>query len=280
VIGLWLCNASDVQTVSWCRLVSLIAVIGLQIFALRHVLMSGWPRLKDYWRLLRHGLKLHPPHVADSIQVCLDPMLVAFLLTDEDMGYYAAAISVARIQFGMGMAYVDALFVKVSEQTEHAAAVRVLTNLIRKSQFYLILTTACVMIATPGVITILFGRAFAPAIPAALFLELATGLAALAMVVDQGMRSLGHASVCTIGYFVGITVVAGAGCLWVKEGGIEAMAQIKLFAAFLVLCVQIGCLAFLEKIPLRQFWGLHPEMVDEGMSIITSRLRRPACEEV
>ena len=177
VVGVWFFDMADVYTVSWCRLISLILVIGVQIYGLRFVLRDQWPRLEDYWRLLRHGLKLHPPHVADSIQVCLDPLLVVFLLPTEAMGLYAAAISVARIQLGMGMAYTDALFVKVSEQTDHESAVRVLLNLIRRAQFYLILTAAGVMLATPWVIDILFGRAFAGAIPAAIVLEMATGVA-------------------------------------------------------------------------------------------------------
>jgi O-antigen/teichoic acid export membrane protein len=272
VCGAWFFNVADVQTVSWCRLVSLFLVIMVQLYGLRFVLRDRWPRFEEYWRLLRHGLKLHPPHVADSIQVCLDPLLVVFLLPTEAMGLYAAAINVARVQLGMGMAYTDALFVKVSEQTDHAAGVRVLLSLIRKAQFYLILTAAGVMLATPLVIDILFGRAFAPAIPAALVLEMATCIAALAMVIDQGMRSLGHASICTLGYLVGISVVALGGCLWVMSGGIVVMAEIKLLAAILVLFVQVSCLSYLEKIPLRQFWGLRPELIAEGWAMFKARV--------
>ncbi|HEX4142758.1 MAG TPA: oligosaccharide flippase family protein [Pirellulales bacterium] len=280
VAGVWFFHVADVQTVSWCRLLSLLLVITVQVYGLRFVLREGRSTVQDYSRLLRHGLKLHPPHVADSIQVCLDPLLVVLLLPIEDVGLYAAAISVARIQLGMGLAYTDALFVKVSEQTDHASGVRVLLGLIRRAQFYLILTTVGVMLATPWVIYILFGRAFAPAIPAALVLELATCVAALAMVIDQGMRSLGHASICTLGYLVGISVVATGGCLFVKSGGIVAMSEIKLVAAILVLLVQVSFLSFLEKIPLRQFWGLRLEMVTEGIAIFKARFGRSAVEEV
>jgi O-antigen/teichoic acid export membrane protein len=276
----WFFHAADVQTVSWCRLLSLLLVIAIQLYGLRFALRDRKSRFQDYSRLLRHGLKLHPPHVADSIQVCLDPLLVVLLLPIEDVGLYAAAISVARIQLGMGMAYTDALFVKVSEQKDHASAVRVLLSLIRRAQFYLILTTACVMLATPWVIDILFGRAFAPAIPAALVLEGATCIAALAMVVDQGMRSLGHASICTLGYLVGISVVATGGCLWVKSGGIVMMAEIKLLAAFLVLLVQFSFLSYLEKVPLRQFWGLRLDMAVEGFAMLKARFIHPADDDV
>ncbi|HTU25246.1 MAG TPA: oligosaccharide flippase family protein, partial [Pirellulales bacterium] len=238
-----------------------------------------WPRLEEYWRLLRHGLKLHPPHVADSIQVCLDPLLVASFLPIEAMGLYAAAINVARIQLGMGMAYTDALFVKVSEQKDHESGLRVLLSLIRKAQLYLIFTAAVVMLVTPFVIKILFGEAFAGAIPAAYFLEMATCVAALAMVIDQGMRSLGHASICTLGYLVGISVVAVGGWLWVKTGGIVVMGQIKLLAAILVLFVQVTCLAFLEKVPLRQFWGLRPDLMAEALNMLKQRLRLGASAE-
>ena len=280
VCGAWFFNVADVQTVSWCRLLSLLLVIAVQLYGLRFVLRDQRSTVQDYSRLLRHGLKLHPPHVADSIQVCLDPLLVVLLLPIEDVGLYAAAISVARIQLGMGMAYTDALFVKVSEQTDHAAGVRVLLSLIRRAQFYLILTTSGVMLATPWVIDILFGRAFAPAIPAALVLEMATCIAALAMVVDQGMRSLGHASICTLGYLVGISVVATGGCLFVQSGGIVEMARIKLVAAVLVLCVQFSFLSYLEKIPLRQFWGLRLDMIAEGLAILKARFDRSARDEV
>ncbi len=275
VFAAWFFHSANVQTVAWCRLVSLAVVILIQLYGLRMVLRDMWPSMEDFSRLVRHGLKLHPPHVFDSIQVCLDPLLVNYLLPFEDAGLYAAAISLARIQLGMGLAYIDALFVKVSEQTDHQSGVRVLLQLFRKAQFYLIVTTAVVMLATPWVMDILFGRPFAPAVPAALVLEMATAIAALALVVDQGMRSLGYASVGTVGYLIGISIVGTAGWLWVKDGGILVMAQIKLLAAFAVLIVQVSCLIYLERIPLRQFWGLSPEMLGEALAMIKSRLRRP-----
>jgi hypothetical protein len=96
------------------------------------------------------------------------------------------------------------------------------------------------------------------------------------MVVDQGMRSLGYASIGTLGYLVGISVVGAAGWLMVQTGGIVAMAQIKLVAAVLVLVVQVSCLAFVEKIPLSHFWGLRPDVLNEGWALLKTRFLRPA----
>jgi hypothetical protein len=43
--------------------------------------------------------------------------------------------------------------------------------------------------------------------------------------------------------------------------------------------VQVSFLSYLEKVPLREFWGLRLDMIVEGIAMLKARFGRPASDD-
>jgi O-antigen/teichoic acid export membrane protein len=166
------------------------------------------------WRpMLRYGLSSIAGSIPQILNVRLDQMIMVGMLAPGALGLYAIAASWSAALFPLVGAVGSVLFPRVAGQVGERERVASLSQGTRLGSVASLVAASIVLVATPFAIPLLFGTAFAPAIPAGLILVAAAGVAGLNGILQEGARGLGHPIV--ILWSEGLGVVVGVSFLLV-----------------------------------------------------------------
>jgi O-antigen/teichoic acid export membrane protein len=140
-------------------------------------------------------------------------MMVLKFWDDRTVGYYAVALTVA----GTGVAVLTntfhiILFPRIAGERDPAGQIKLLARGLRHGNFLIGTTSIALMVVTPWLVPLVFGRAFTPATLPALVLLVAGWPLASRQIIARCLRALGEsrssliAEAWALGLFV---IVAG-----------------------------------------------------------------------
>lgn len=214
---------------------SYLVVLGLLLFPVLYVVRQRVPGPfspdAHLWpSMLAYGLPLSMSAIPQMLNLRLDQMLMAALLSPGALGLYAVAVAWSSVTGPILSAIGTVLFPHVASRSTGGERI---TSMAGGIHLGLILTAVlCLPIFafTPVFIPLLFGTAFAPAVPAGLILVVAGGIATVNSFMEAGLLGLGYPKAVLWAEGIGLIVTGVALTLLLRPLGIVGAATASLLA--------------------------------------------------
>lgn len=135
------------------------------------MLRRGWFALRpdrgEARALLVYGVKAHAGEVLHSLRQKLDQAVVATLMAASELGLYAVALTVANGPLILVQTIANIAFPKISAEKTLDGKVEVFGRYLRLAMAVVVAVDVVLWALNGWLIPLLFGRAFAPAVPIA-----------------------------------------------------------------------------------------------------------------
>ena len=205
------------------------------------------PEVSRWGQMLRYGL----PSVASSLprmlNFRLDQMLMAAFLPAGTLGLYVVAVSWSSAVHPLPNALGAVLFPRVASQQIPEQRTEVFAQGSRLGVSVSATMALALMALTPFGIPLLFGAEFAAAIPAALVLAVAGAVAGVNLILEEGLRGLGHPASVMRAELGGLAVSAASLAILLGPLGIMGAALASLLG--------YGAVALLLVVAARRLTG-------------------------
>lgn len=261
LIVVWLTGQVTPAAVAAGYLVSLVAVGLITFCVLRHRVPGPYALETDLWPpMLRYGLPSALSALPQMLNLRLDQMLMAAFLPASLLGYYAIAVAwsavISPIMQGIGAV----LFPRVTIEDSSAEQIEVLGRGTRLGVLVAIVLSVVLLPVTPLGVRLIFGRAYVPAVPAALILVIAGGISGVNLILEEGLRGLGHTKAVLWGESTGLVATALGLALLLRPLLINGAAIASLLGYGVTLVALMVWLARLTRRPWLFF--LYPVVAD------------------
>jgi O-antigen/teichoic acid export membrane protein len=192
VVFTWVDGLKDPRYLAAAYLVAQAALlIPMGMVAKRYIPGSFAPDARQFKPMLVYGAPCVASNFPLMLNLRLDQMLMAGLLSPGLLGLYVVAVTWSSAINPLMNAISSVLLPKIAGHEAEADRWSVFSRGSRLAALLALLTTPVLVAATPWGLTLLFGRSFQAAIPAALILVPAGAVAALNTVMEDGFRGLG-----------------------------------------------------------------------------------------
>jgi O-antigen/teichoic acid export membrane protein len=151
-----------------------------------------WPEVRTWGPMSRYGLPAVLSSVPLMLNLRLDQVLMASFLPAQALGLYVVAVAWSGIMNPLLAALGSVLLPRVAGQSSPEQSAVAFTQGSRMGVLLALVMMVACLIATPWCVPLVFGRAFAAAIPAALVLVVAGGVLGLNLTLEDGLRGLGY----------------------------------------------------------------------------------------
>jgi O-antigen/teichoic acid export membrane protein len=206
-----------------------IVMLGLLFFPIGYVVtrrIQGGLRLRvRLWvPMARYSLPSLLGTIPQLLTMRLDQILIAAILPSEALGFYVIAVAWGSSVSPLLSAVGTTLFPSVASQAGLSQQYYIFAQGSRLGVLLSITTAAMLMSCTPLAVPLLFGRAFAPAIPSGFVLVLAGGIAGINMIMEEGIRGLGYPTSVLRAECAGLVILVIALILLLRPFGILGAA--------------------------------------------------------
>jgi len=206
----------------------------------RRILGPFRPNPSKWGELLRYGLPCMFTAMPQLLNLRLDQMLMATLLPPRNLGLYVVAVAWSNGLRPLLSALGTVLFPKVASLSEESARKETLAQGVRLGVVAAGAVAVLIMAVTPIFIPLLFGRDFTAAVPAALVLVAASAVLSFNIVLEEGLRGLGHPKAVMWAELLGLIVTGALLALLLRPLGIMGAAIASLSAYSIVaICLLI-----------------------------------------
>jgi O-antigen/teichoic acid export membrane protein len=241
IFGLWVLGRLSVGAVVLCNLLTQIMATAIRAGLAWKYLIPGRVLFSSAGKeILRQGVRFHLPALAGLLLSKADMFLLIRLVSDQDIGYYSVAMTIAMVQISMSTSIVQVAFPRVAasqtSESLHQSA-QVLLRQFRLAQPLVLGMGALMALLAPFVVRFLYGSQFLPALPIALILVGAMALWGLSNLVDNGLRGMGHGMPGVQANGVGLMALLVSGLLFTRTYGAGGMAIAVLLAQACVLVI-------------------------------------------
>jgi O-antigen/teichoic acid export membrane protein len=227
---LWAMGAVTVWNVTVGLLVANTCTALLAVIAILHRYRVRWTLdLGLIRRIFGFGLRSHVGSVSSILNQRADQMLMAVLITPEQMGWYVVAVNVSSLARLPSGAFAILTFPKVAGAT--SAEQRRLTGLYSRLNAMTSFSTGLVlMLLLPFLISLVYGDAYTPSIMPAEILVVASIVVAIGQAWASSLRGLGRPSEPAKAELISLVVTVVGLALLLGSLGIVGAALTSLVA--------------------------------------------------
>ncbi len=187
------CGFNDVRVIAGTYLTLFSALLIPIVTVVKRRVPGGFaPDLKGFKPMLAYGLPCLASGFPIILNLRLDQMLMAALLSPAALGLYVVAVAWSGAINPLMNAIGAVLFPKVAEHGENVDRLRIFTHGSRFAALLALITAPVLAALTPFGLVLLFGQKFRSAVPAALILVPAGAVAAFNFVIEEGFRGFGE----------------------------------------------------------------------------------------
>ncbi len=209
LIVAWLTGQATPAAVAAGYLISLVTVGLITFYVLKHRVPGPYALKPELWpSMLRYGLPSALSALPQTLNLRLDQMLMAAFLPASLLGYYSIAVAWSAAVSPMMQGIGAVLFPRVANENSTAEQIEVLGRGTRLGVLVAIVLSVIVLLVTPLGVRLIFGRAYVPAVPAALILVIAGGISGINLILEEGLRGLGHTKAVLWGESTGLVATA------------------------------------------------------------------------
>ena len=195
------------------------------------------------WKpMLAFGLPTALASVPGILNLRLDQMVMASTLSPERLGLYATAVAWASAVQPLAAAVGTVLFPRVATERDSENRAARLQEGVRLGVLVAGSLGIVIAIATPVALPIAFGPTFAPVVPVAMVLVLASSIWSVNGVLEEGLRGLGRPRYVLLAQTLGIVLIIPALVLLLPAFGImgAAIASVVAYAAVMVMLTSLA----------------------------------------
>lgn len=220
--GAWLWGMKNPVRIALGYIAVLACIVVPTVWIAATLVPPGWsPSAKLAKPMLRYGIPLAGAAIPQTLNLRLDQILIGAFLPPYQLGLYVAAVAWSTAVFLMPNAIGNVLFPKIASS---AASPVQRAELLAQGVRIGILTSGTVGIfllaLTPYAIPLLFGRAFAAAVPVAYILIVAAMICGLNIIFEESLRGLGDTQGVFWGEGCGLAITVLSLVLLLKPLGI------------------------------------------------------------
>ena len=193
--ALWLVAAVSVTTLVWAIWAGSAVTVAVRLFLLRNHVRAGLD-LGEVRALLALGGRFHAGAVLALLAGQADRMLLLLTFDDATVGQYVAAWTFASSGLATATHAVAFVLLPVLAAERDRSRARALLAIgLRRTALFLYLGVPASLAVTPFFLPLLFGAAFAEAVPAAILLLLAIVPLTLRQTIVRCLRAFAEARV-------------------------------------------------------------------------------------
>ena len=206
VIGLtWVLGMVTVGTISLFYLAAMFCVACVfVVLALRRVSPPHQPERARLPALLRYGLPTCLAAVPQQLNLRLDQLLMATFLPADTLGLYVVAVAWSGAFSALLTSVSQVVFPRLAATHAQQVQAETLYRTLRLCVLSAAMLAVVLLALTPLVLPVLFGVVFMSAVPAALVLVVAAGVASLNQVASEGLRGIGAPKLPMVAEFIGL----------------------------------------------------------------------------
>jgi len=269
ILFLWASDAVSVDSLAYAILGAGLSTVLWGPWVRRRELMTV-PAVSEIRTLLALGARFHVGAVLALLAGQADRMLLLLLFDDATIGQYVVAWTFASSGLATVTHAVSFVLLPVlAAEPDRARARALLTTGLRRTALFLYLGVAASLAVTPLLLPLLFGAAFADAVPAAMLLLLATVPLTLRQTVVRCLRAFAEARIAAtseLAALLAFLLLAGP-LAWAFGANGIAAATIGGNLAGLVLCARH--LARAHGIAASAWLAPGPTMLGDGWTLLT-----------
>ncbi len=213
-------------------------------YLLPYVPITGWalyrglslyrPKLQairaSFRRLLHYGAGSYGIDLMGNLILYVDQIMLIGLLAPEALGLYVVAVSLSRMVNVFSSSIIMVLFPKASGLEEQEAALLSL-RVYKLSTAIALIGASAIVLAAPLVIRLLYGGAFAEAIPVFRLLLMDVVIGGSVFVLGQAFMAAGKPSVMAISQAIGIAIIVPLLYILVPQYGLMGAGVTMLIAS-------------------------------------------------
>jgi O-antigen/teichoic acid export membrane protein len=264
---LWLVDAVSVASLVWASWLGAALTVGGRLVLARSDLWVS-PSVSEFRALLALGTRFHAGAVLALLAGQADRMLLLLLFDDATIGHYVVAWTFASSGLATVTHAVSFVLLPVlAAEPDRTRARALLTTGLRRTALFLYLGVAASLAVTQLLLPLLFGAAFADAVPAAMLLLLATVPLTLRQTVVRCLRAFAEARIAVTSELATLLafLLLAAPLAWAFGANGIAAATIAGNLAGLVLCARH--LANAHGIAASAWLAPGPSMLGDGWSL-------------
>ena len=237
IVALWASIGPAVGGFASANVLAHLLAVGV---GLALVVRAGWLSFAPQWPVMRglfaYGIRVYVGDVLQALRLRLDQATVAIWLSSTDLGFYVVALTIANAPQIVSNTIAYVAFPKVSQAGSEGARWEVFGRYLRLALVASVAITLTLLVLAPFVIPLLFGQAFAPAVPICLVLLLGLVPYALKLMYMQALKAWDMPLAVSRAEIAGLVVAAVALLALVPIYGLlgaaTALVIAQIFTAF------------------------------------------------
>ncbi|MBL8837354.1 MAG: oligosaccharide flippase family protein [Alphaproteobacteria bacterium] len=204
------------------------------------VIRAGWfsiaPQLAVMRGLFAYGIRVYVGDVLQALRLRLDQATVALWLSSSELGFYVVALTIANAPQIVSSTIAYVAFPKISQAGSEGARREVFGRYLRLSLAASVAIALALLVLVPWAIPLLFGAAFAPAVPICAVLLVGLVPYTLKLMYMQALKAWDHPLAVSRAEIAGLVLAAIALLALVPTYGLigaaTALVIAQLFTAF------------------------------------------------
>lgn len=223
-----------------------------------------------------YGMKSYAGSIAGQINVRVDQLLMSAIVPPVELGLYVVALAVAGMLGPFYSALAIVVLPRVTLAEDPITAGRRLVHHLQLGTLVAVPATIVALAAMPFALPLVFGAAFAGAVPAAEILLVAGLFQGANLVLSNGLFGLGRPGLVAVAQWSAVIVATVLLLLLLPRlGGVgAAVALLCSYGGTMV--VQASFVARTTGVPRRAFWTLRWREVLPDLAAVERRWRGAA----
>jgi O-antigen/teichoic acid export membrane protein len=190
----------------------------------------GLPHLDQMWLLFRTGISHHTTAFAGVLFQNADRLICLAYFTHADLGRYAVALTLSGAGLGIVSSATSIVIFPKLAAASGTAQRQLARNALSASFLLALASNAVLALLAPVTLPLLFGTAFADAVPVAMLLCLAQIPASFVQVSTIALRAMGDWRAGPYAQLLALAVFAPLAILLVPRLGLDSIAVSLIFS--------------------------------------------------
>lgn len=221
--------------------------------------------------VLRRGWSYSQPELLGWALVRADSLILARLVSAEELGQYTVALTLATVQIMAANPVAQVCFQSITSSAEGPASMELLARQFRLFQVIFMVLAVLGTCIAPFVVPVIFGPLYQQSTRPMCLLIMAMGVWSCSQLLEGGMRGLDRGNLCTWANALGLLILLVLAKPSVGYLGITGMAALVLLGQIASMAAKLALLKWHDGFPMTDFWGFNLQTLME-LKVISRRL--------
>ena len=223
----------------------------VMVLVVRRVAGSFRPDFRELIPMLRYGIPALFGSIPSLLNLRLDQMVMVGNIIPEKLGLYVTAVGYSGITISITGALASMIVPDIAGIKDEAEKKRKMVRSVKLGSLISVGMVIFLAISSYWVIPFIYGEEFASVIPVAVILCVASGIAGMNAILENGALGLGYPGYVFIAEICGFIVTGVVLLLLLKPWQLYGAAVASVTSYFVVLIVLITLISKKTRIPVK-----------------------------